>query len=120
MDFGDFPVTTIVVNYGVRSNRAPEHFPGRERALEPMMFRDSPGLSEKRLVNVTATIGSFFHHLFHLEVLHDWFGTWVNLMRLTGKKNEIKHFNLIGNGFDQNLFLFIQAYFWKNTDDHNH
>jgi len=26
----------------------------------------------------------------------------------------------MGDGFDQNLFFFVQAFFGKNTGDHNH
>jgi zinc protease len=55
------PVATIVVNYGVGSNEAPDHFPGTAHALEHMMFRGSPGLSEEQLANVTAAIGGFFN-----------------------------------------------------------
>ena len=44
----------------------------------------------------------------------------MNLMRLMRKKNEIEHLKLIGDGFDQNPFFFIQAFLGKNTDSHNH
>ncbi|UCF90584.1 MAG: insulinase family protein [Desulfobacterales bacterium] len=55
------PVATIVVNYRVGSNQAPANFPGTAHALEHMMFRGSPGLSEEQLANVTAAIGGFFN-----------------------------------------------------------
>jgi zinc protease len=55
------PVATIVVNYGVGSNEAPDNFPGTAHALEHMMFRGSPGLSGEQLANVTAAIGGFFN-----------------------------------------------------------
>jgi zinc protease len=55
------PVATIVVNYEVGSNQAPDHFPGTAHALEHMMFRGSPGLSGEQLANVTAAVGGFFN-----------------------------------------------------------
>jgi zinc protease len=55
------PVATIVVNYRVGSNEAPDNFPGTAHALEHMMFRGSPGLSGEQLANVTAAIGGFFN-----------------------------------------------------------
>jgi zinc protease len=55
------PVATIVINYRVGSNEAPENFPGTAHALEHMMFRGSPGLSEEQLANVTAAVGGSFN-----------------------------------------------------------
>lgn len=55
------PVATVVVNYSVGSNEAPDDFPGTAHALEHMMFRGSPGLSGKQLANVIAAIGGFFN-----------------------------------------------------------
>ncbi|UCF89861.1 MAG: insulinase family protein, partial [Desulfobacterales bacterium] len=55
------PVATVVVNYGVGSNHAPDNFPGTAHALEHMMFRGSPGLSGEQLANVTAAIGGSFN-----------------------------------------------------------
>ena len=54
------PVATIVINYRVGSNDAPQNFPGTAHALEHMMFRGSPGLSEQQLANVTAAVGGSF------------------------------------------------------------
>jgi zinc protease len=55
------PVASIVVNYGVGSNDAPDNFPGTAHALEHMMFRGSPHLSGAQLANVTAAIGGYFN-----------------------------------------------------------
>ncbi len=55
------PVASIVVNYRVGSNEAPQYFPGTAHALEHMMFRGSPGLSGEQLANVTAAVGGFFN-----------------------------------------------------------
>jgi zinc protease len=55
------PVASIVVNYRVGSNDAPDNFPGTAHALEHMMFRGSPGLSGEQLANVTAAVGGFFN-----------------------------------------------------------
>ncbi len=55
------PVASIVVNYRVGSNDAPDNFPGTAHALEHMLFRGSPGLSAEQLANVAAAIGGFFN-----------------------------------------------------------
>jgi zinc protease len=55
------PVATVVVNYRVGSNEAPDSFPGTAHALEHMMFRGSPGLTGEQLANVTAAIGGVFN-----------------------------------------------------------
>jgi zinc protease len=55
------PVATVVVNYRVGSNEAPDNFPGTAHALEHMMFRGSPGLTGNQLANVTAAIGGYFN-----------------------------------------------------------
>ena len=44
---------------------------------------------------------------------------WRCLMRLTGYKNAVKHFNPAGDGFHQNFFFFCQTLFWKHTGDQN-
>ncbi|HEX2965425.1 MAG TPA: pitrilysin family protein [Syntrophorhabdaceae bacterium] len=55
------PVATIMVNYLVGSNEAPEGFPGTAHALEHMMFRGSPGLTAGQLSNIIAALGGMFN-----------------------------------------------------------
>ena len=55
------PVVSIVMNYQVGSNEAPEGFPGMAHAEEHMMFRGSPGLSANQLADVSAAIGGEFN-----------------------------------------------------------
>jgi len=54
------PVASMVVNYLVGSNEAPEGFPGMAHAQEHMMFRGSPGLSADQLANISAAMGGRF------------------------------------------------------------
>lgn len=54
------PVATLVVNYLVGSNEAPEGFPGMAHAQEHMMFRGSPDLSANQLAAISASMGGNF------------------------------------------------------------
>ncbi len=54
------PVATIMVNYLVGSDEAPEGFPGMAHAQEHMMFRGSPGLSAGQLAAISAAMGGNF------------------------------------------------------------
>ncbi|MGZ6249753.1 MAG: M16 family metallopeptidase, partial [Syntrophales bacterium] len=55
------PVISIIVNYLVGSNEAPEGFPGMAHAQEHMMFRGSPGLSADQLADIIALMGGNFN-----------------------------------------------------------
>jgi zinc protease len=55
------PVVTVITNYLVGSNEAPEGFPGMAHAQEHMMFRGSPGLSAGQLADIVATMGGRFN-----------------------------------------------------------
>ncbi len=55
------PVVTIMVNYLVGSNEAPDGFPGMAHAQEHMMFRGSPGLSADQLADIIALTGGMFN-----------------------------------------------------------
>lgn len=54
------PVVTTEITYLVGSNEAPAGIPGMAHALEHMMFRGSPGLSQAQLAAVSAGIGGDF------------------------------------------------------------
>jgi len=55
------PVATVITNYLVGSNEAPEGFPGMAHAQEHMMFRGSPGLSAGQLADIVAAMGGRFN-----------------------------------------------------------
>jgi zinc protease len=55
------PVVSLVMNYRVGSDEAPEGLPGTAHALEHMMFRGSPGLSADQLANIAASMGGDFN-----------------------------------------------------------
>ena len=55
------PVVSIVMNYLVGSNEAPEGFPGMAHAQEHMMFRGSPGLTAGQLADIMAAMGGKFN-----------------------------------------------------------
>jgi zinc protease len=55
------PVVSIVTNYMVGSNEAPEGFPGMAHAQEHMMFRGSPGLTAGQLADIMAAMGGKFN-----------------------------------------------------------
>ena len=55
------PVVTIITNYLVGSNEAPEGFPGMAHAQEHMMFRGNPGLTAGQLADIVAAMGGKFN-----------------------------------------------------------
>jgi zinc protease len=55
------PVVTIITNYLVGSNEAPEGFPGTAHAQEHMMFRGNPGLTAGQLADIVAAMGGKFN-----------------------------------------------------------
>ncbi len=55
------PAVTIITNYLVGSNEAPEGFPGMAHAQEHMMFRGNPGLSAGQLADIVAAMGGKFN-----------------------------------------------------------
>ncbi len=54
------PVVTTELNYLVGSDEAPAGFPGTAHAVEHMMFRGSPGISENQLAAIGAGMGGRF------------------------------------------------------------
>jgi zinc protease len=55
------PVVTVITNYLVGSNEAPEGFPGMAHAQEHMMFRGNPGLTAGQLADIVAAMGGKFN-----------------------------------------------------------
>ncbi|TAM10534.1 MAG: insulinase family protein [Nevskiaceae bacterium] len=55
------PVVTTQMSYLVGSNEAPKGFPGTAHAMEHMMFRGSPGLSQNQLAEIAALLGGSFN-----------------------------------------------------------
>ncbi|MEJ2730482.1 MAG: hypothetical protein P8185_18605 [Deltaproteobacteria bacterium] len=83
-------------------------------------FNQLPAASQELLLPALA-------HAERENILKDVFGdlgngaaVGINLKGFMVNINKIKHFNLIGDGFDENLFFCGKTFFGKNADDHNH
>ena len=74
------PVVSIVVNYLVGSNDAPEGFPGMAHAQEHMLFRGSPGLSSAQLAHVMALMGGEFNAETQQTVTQYYFSVPADLL----------------------------------------
>ncbi len=55
------PAVTVITNYLVGSNEAPDGFPGMAHAQEHMMFRGNPGLTAGQLADIVAAMGGKFN-----------------------------------------------------------